>query len=64
LGSVNATGLRYVAVPTEGNQSSSPEEADRVRDLVKEILASGTTWIDKHGVEKPVTLGHPDHRAL
>ena len=55
-GSVNGTGLRYVAVPTEGNQSSSPEEADRVRDLVKEILASGTTWIDKQGIEKTITL--------
>jgi uncharacterized protein len=55
-GSVNGTGLRYIAVPTEGNQSSSLEEADRVRDLVKEILASGTTWIDKHGVEKAITL--------
>jgi hypothetical protein len=54
--SVSGTGLRYVAVPTEGNQSSSPEEADRVRDLVKEILAAGTTWIDKHGVEKAITL--------
>ena len=55
-GSVNGTGLRYVAVPTEGNQSSSPEEADRVRDLVEEILTSDTTWIDKHGVEKAITL--------
>ena len=55
-GRVNGTGLRYVAVPTEGNQSSSPEEADCVRDLVDEILASGTTWFDKHGVEHLITL--------
>ncbi|MEO8007131.1 MAG: C-terminal helicase domain-containing protein, partial [Betaproteobacteria bacterium] len=55
-GSVNGTGLRYVAVPTEGNQSSSPEEADRIRDLVEEILASGTTWIDRHSVEHAITL--------
>ncbi len=40
----------------EGNQSSSPEEADCVRDLVDEIIGAGTTWIDKHGVEAPVTL--------
>ena len=53
---VSGSGLRYVAVPTEGNQSSSPEEADRVRDLVSDILASGTTWVDKHGVELPITL--------
>jgi hypothetical protein len=53
---VSGSGLRYVAVLTEGNQSSSPEEADCVRDLVSEILASGTTWVDKHGVESPITL--------
>jgi hypothetical protein len=53
---VSGSGLRYLAVPTEGNQSSSPEEADCVRDLVSEILASGTTWVDKHGVELPITL--------
>jgi predicted RecB family nuclease len=55
-GPINGTGLRYVAVPTEGNQSSSPEEADRVRDLVNEILGSGTSWVDKHGVERLITL--------
>jgi hypothetical protein len=53
---VNRTGLRYVAVPTEGNVSSSPEEADRVRDLVSEILESETTWIDRYGVERTITL--------
>ncbi|TAY97393.1 TM0106 family RecB-like putative nuclease [Rhizobium leguminosarum] len=55
-GRVSGAGLRYVPVPTEGNQSSSPEEADCVRDLVDEILGAGTTWIDKHWVEAPVTL--------
>jgi uncharacterized protein len=55
-GRISGAGLRYVPVPTEGNQSSSPEEADCVRDLVNEILGSGTTWIDKHGVEATVTL--------
>lgn len=55
-GRISGAGLRYAPVPTEGNQSSSPEEADRVRDLVNEILGAGTTWIDKHGVEAPVTL--------
>jgi uncharacterized protein len=53
---ISGSGLRYVAVPTEGNQSSSPEEADCVRNLVDEILESGATWIDKHGVELPITL--------
>ena len=43
-------------MPTEGNQSCSPEEAERVRALVKEILDSSATWIDKDDVEQPVTL--------
>ena len=50
----SGAGLRYVPVPTEGNQSSSPEEAERVRDIVREILDSEATWIDKHNVEQPI----------
>lgn len=40
----------------EGNQSSSPEEADAVRSLVTEILASNATWIDRDGKEAPIAL--------
>lgn len=52
----DGTGLRYVPVPTQGNQSSSPEEAECVAKIVGKILAAGTTWIDRHGEEKKVTL--------
>jgi predicted RecB family nuclease len=52
----SGSGLRYVAVPTEGNQSSSPEEADCVRDIVQEIMTFDTTWFDKGNVEQPITL--------
>ena len=59
---VNGTGLRYLAVPHAGNQSSSIEEAEAVRALVDEILSSGATWVDWEGplkglVTKPLTLG-------
>ena len=54
-GRLNGTGLRFLAVRHEGNQSSSPEEADQVRDLVDDVLRSGTTWTDRTGVERPVT---------
>ena len=40
----------------EGNQNSSPEEAEAIGKLVAEILGSGTTWVDREGVESPVTL--------
>jgi uncharacterized protein len=52
----SGTGLRYLAVPTEGNQSSSPEEADCVRQTVKQILGSNSTWVDRDGVERAVEL--------
>ena len=55
-GRVNGTGLRYLPVPHEGNQSSSPEEADCVRDLVSEILSAKTKWIDRKGEEYEVGL--------
>lgn len=49
-------GLRYLPVEHEGNQSSSREEAEQIRDLVSEILADGTTWVDREGVEARVGL--------
>ena len=52
----SGSGLRYVAVPTEGNQSSSPEEADCVQRIVEEIMLYDTTWLDKDNVERPLTL--------
>lgn len=53
---INGAGLRFIAVPTEGNQSSSPEEADCVEGIVNEILAANSTWVDMHGAEQTITL--------
>jgi uncharacterized protein len=53
-GRFSGAGLRYVPTPSEGNQSSSPEEADRVRDIVREILDSEATWVDRDDVEQPI----------
>lgn len=50
------SGLRYMPVEHEGNQSSSPEEAERIRDLVNGILGSGATWVDRHGEERKLLL--------
>jgi superfamily I DNA and/or RNA helicase len=55
-GSLNGAGLRYLSIDHQGNQSSSREEADRIRDLVAEILASGTIWVNRERVEVPVGL--------
>jgi superfamily I DNA and/or RNA helicase len=48
--------LRYLPVVHVGNQSSSPEEADKIKELVEEILTSNTVWIDRVGKEAPIGL--------
>jgi uncharacterized protein len=45
-----------VPVAHQGNQNSSPEEAEAIAKLVAEILGSSTTWVDRHGAESAVTL--------
>lgn len=53
---VHGTGLRYLTVRHDGNQSSSPEEAEQIRDLVHQLLEARSTWIDRDGREAPVGL--------
>ncbi len=53
---LQGTGLRYLPVTHEGNQSSSPEEAAAIRELVAEILGSESTWIGPDGTPKPLRL--------
>jgi predicted RecB family nuclease len=53
---LHGAGLRYVPVAHTGNQSSSPEEAEVVRSLVSDFLASNPTWINREGLEAALTL--------
>lgn len=55
-GRLNGSGLRYLPVEHTGNQSSSREEAEAIRELVVDIINAGTTWIDRHGVEHRLEL--------
>lgn len=55
-GRISGAGLRFIPVPHEGNQSSSPEEADQISALVAEILGSATTWINRDNEESAITL--------
>jgi uncharacterized protein len=55
-GRIIGCGLRFLPVFHEGNQSSSPEEADVIRELVAEILDSQTTWINGKGQEAAIGL--------
>jgi uncharacterized protein len=56
-GRVRGSGLRYVPLEHRGNQSSSVEEANLVRELVAGILGSTTTWVDRKGIERAIRLG-------
>lgn len=53
---INGYGLRFLPVIHEGNQSSSSEEADKIQELVAEILKSKATWINSQGKEIPIAL--------
>ena len=55
-GRLAGSGLRYLPVAHQGNQNSSPEEADAIRDLIDEVLHSSSTWIDRDGKEQPIGL--------
>jgi uncharacterized protein len=55
-GLVNGAGLRYLPVVHEGNQSSAPEEAGKVAELVKHILGANTSWVDGKNQESKITL--------
>jgi len=56
-GPLDGTGLRYIPVQHNGNQSESPEEVAKVRELVNDLFASGATWTDKTGEQSPLKLG-------
>jgi uncharacterized protein len=49
-------GLRFLAVPHEGNQSASVEEVDAIEELFGRLVDGSTLWTDKHGVTVPIGL--------
>lgn len=55
-GRIRGAGLRFLPVPHEGNQNSSPEEADAIVQLVEETLAAHGSWTDRDGRERELTL--------
>jgi predicted RecB family nuclease len=55
-GRINGSGLRFLPVIHEGNQSSCPEEAEVIRELVAEILGSNATWMDRDGTKAAIGL--------
>ena len=55
-GPVQGSGLRFLPVAHDGNQSASFEEADMVLTLVRRLIEEGAAWIDMDGEEQPLGL--------
>ena len=55
-GPVQGSGLRFLPVSHDGNQSASFEEADMVLTLVRTLIEEGAAWIDMDGEEQPLGL--------
>ncbi len=47
-------GVRLLPVEHVGSESESPEEARQVAAIVRALVASGSSWTDKHGEEHPL----------
>ena len=46
-GPLSGTGLRYLPVPHAGNDTDSAEEARTIAELVRSLLETQPTWIDR-----------------
>jgi RecA/RadA recombinase len=53
---LSGTGLRHAAVEHRGNATDSPEEADAIVGLVRELLDGGAAWTDLHDDTHALTL--------
>ncbi len=69
-GPLPGAGIRFVPVTHEGNQTESPEEAERIRELVDGLL-DNASWTDDRGVSRRITpddilvvVPYNDHLAL
>ena len=55
-GPLSGQGLRFFPVEHRGNRKEAPEEAERIRELVSELLGGGAQWRDSKGAERKLTL--------
>ncbi len=52
---MRGSGLRYLPADHVGADSVSRSEALQVAGLVRALVESGSTWVDRHGDEHPLT---------
>jgi predicted RecB family nuclease len=55
-GPLDGTGLRFVPVEHVGNQSESPEEVQKVVELINGLLDRGVSWTNKKGERVALAL--------
>jgi len=48
-GPLDGTGLRFAPVVHSGRQSESPEEVERISQLIDHLLGQGSTWTNRKG---------------
>lgn len=53
----NKPGVYFEPVSHFGNQNSSLEEVEKIKEIVNELLSSGLSWIDSDGKKKEITPG-------
>ena len=51
---LDGVGPRLIEVVTDGADSESPVEAERVATIARSLTTGGTRWMDRHGVTRPV----------
>jgi predicted RecB family nuclease len=51
---LDGVGPRLVPHPTSGADNESAEEAEVVARLARSLVEGGATWVDEHGVARPV----------
>jgi len=55
-GPLAGTGMRHLPVTHDGNATESAQEAAAVVEVVRDLLESGATWIDRTGVTRSLGL--------
>jgi predicted RecB family nuclease len=56
VGPLTGTGIRYIQVVHTGNQNESPEEAAKIADLVRALVAGDSWWTDMEGERRRIRL--------
>jgi predicted RecB family nuclease len=54
LAELDGVGPRLIEVVTDGADSESPVEADRVATVARALVAGGARWVDAAGTRRPV----------